>query len=264
LPYASANGLNLYYEMTNKDIPHNILLIPGLGGDHRNWHKLIPHINHNHNIITFDNRDSCFSDRAHYDYSIKDMAQDVAELLKSLDIHKTHVVGYSMGGAIAQEMAISFPYLVDHLILLATYTSGDPRGDAIFRTFASIKAKVSEEEFLRLILPWSFSIKDFEVPGFIEEVIYEVSKDQFRQEPTAYERQMKATISFQSRGRLNNISSPTLLIFGDEDILTPMRFARELVSDINGSRLIIIQNAGHGLLITRPKEMALAINSFLR
>ena len=82
------------------------------------------------------------------------MADDVAGLLSSMDINKTHIVGYSMGGAIAQEVAISYPDLVDKLILLSTYTSGDPRGDVIFESLASVRGKVSADEFLGLSLPW--------------------------------------------------------------------------------------------------------------
>ena len=112
-----------------------------------------------------------------------------------------------MGGAIAQELAISYPNLVNKLILLSTYTSGDPRGDVIFGSLASIRSKVSAEEFLRLSLPWSLSVDEFEIPGFIEGLIRDSALDEYRQEYSAYERQMKATVSFESRGRLSNTPS---------------------------------------------------------
>tara|TARA_Y100000590_G_scaffold58115_3_gene61322 strand:+ start:4000 stop:4581 length:582 start_codon:yes stop_codon:yes gene_type:complete len=191
------------------------------------------------------------------------MADDVAGLLSSMDINKTHIVGYSMGGAIAQEVAISYPDLVDKLILLSTYTSGDPRGDVIFESLASVRGKVSADEFLRLSLPWSFSVDEFQVPGFIETLMKDRASDEYRQEYSAYERQMRATIAFESSGRLGNISAQTLMIFGDADILTPMRFALELVEGIRSSNLIILEKSGHGIVITRAKDIAHEIDRFL-
>ena len=257
------NGLNLYYETSDHNDLQSILFISGLGGDHRTWSKVINHLEHPYNIVTFDNRDACMSERSSQPYTIKDMADDVAGLLSSMDINKTHIVGYSMGGAIAQEVAISYPDLVYKLILLSTYTSGDPRGDVIFESLASVRGKVSADEFLRLSLPWSFSVDEFQVPGFIETLIKDRASDEYRQEYSAYERQMRATIAFESSGRLGNISAQTLMIFGDADILTPMRFALELVEGIRSSNLIILEKSGHGIVITRAKDIAHEIDRFL-
>ena len=263
MPYISVNGLTLFYEISGNDKYPSILFISGLGGDHRAWTKIISYLEYPYSIITFDNRDACMSERSNQPYTIKDMADDVAELLHSLDVNKTHIVGYSMGGAIAQEIAISYPNLVDKLILLSTYTSGDPRGDVIFGSLASVRSKVSTEEFLRLSLPWSFSVDEFKIPGFIESLIKDNSLDEHRQEYSAYERQMKATISFESSGRLGNIHAPTLMIFGDADILTPMRFALELVEGIKSSNLIILEKSGHGIVLTRARDIAWEIDKFL-
>lgn len=263
MPYISVNGLTLHYEISGDDNLQSILFISGLGGDHRTWNKVINYLEYPYRIITFDNRDACMSGRSNQTYTIKDMADDVAELLHSIGISNTHIVGYSMGGAIAQELAISYPNLVNKLILLSTYTSGDPRGDVIFGSLASIRSKVSAEEFLRLSLPWSLSVDEFEIPGFIEGLIRDSALDEYRQEYSAYERQMKATVSFESRGRLSNISAKTLMMFGDADILTPMRFALELVEGIRSSNLIIFEKSGHGIVLTRAKDIASQIDSFL-
>ena len=79
-------------------------------------------------VIVFDNRDSGLSQRAQTPYAIRDMAEDAVGVLGELGIARTHVVGYSMGGAIAQEIAIEFPHIVDRLTLLATYDAGGPKG----------------------------------------------------------------------------------------------------------------------------------------
>ncbi len=263
MPYISLNGLKLYYEISGEENLKDILFISGLGGDHRTWDKVVNYLEYPYRTTTFDNRDACLSGRSDQPYTIKDMADDVAGLLSAIGISKTHVVGYSMGGAIAQELAISYPNLVDKLILISTYTSGDPRGDVIFGSLASVRGKVSAEEFVRLSLPWSLSVDEFRIPGLVESLIRDNASDEYRQEYSAYERQMKATISFESSGRLDKITAETLMLFGDADILTPMRFALELVEGIHSSKLIILEKAGHAIALTRARDIAYQIDKFL-
>jgi pimeloyl-ACP methyl ester carboxylesterase len=264
MPYATANGLSLYYEIEGESDAPPVLLITGLSGDHRGWGPLPSLLKASYRVISFDNRDSGQSQRAGAFYDIRDMAEDAAGLLKELSIDRAHVVGYSMGGAIAQELAISFPQLVDRLVLLATYDATDPRGAALFRGFASLRRDLPREQYIRFTLPWGYTYKEYQIPGLIEQVVEGVLEDSSFQEPEAYERQMEATIAFNSRDRLKHISSPTLLIFGEEDIMTPMRFARELVRGIRDSRLVTLEGTGHLFIRTRLKEIAALVDGFLR
>jgi len=264
MPYATANGLSLYYEIQGKPDAPPVLLITGLSGDHRGWESLLSLLSLSYRVISFDNRDSGLSQRADSPYTIRDMAEDAAGLLKELRIAHAHVVGYSMGGAIAQELAITFPQLVNRLGLLATYDATDPRGAALFRGFASIRRDLPRERYLRLTLPWAYTYKEYQIPGLIEQIVKDVLEDSLFQEPDAYERQMEATIAFNSRDRLHSIACPTLLIFGEEDLMTPMRFARELVRGIKDSKLVILEGTGHLFVRTRLKETAALIDAFLK
>ena len=263
MPHVTANGLSLYYEIEGTVDAPPVLLISGLGGDHRGWQPLVSRLKTSYRVITFDNRDVCLSQRAEAPYAIADMAKDTAGLLEAVGIPRAHVVGLSMGGAIAQELAISFPNLVDRLVLLGTYTAGDPRGTALFREFASMRRMLPSEDYLRLTLPLIYTHQEYQLPNFIEGIVNDRLEDPLHQEDDAYERQMEATIAFQSRGRLDRISCPALLVFGEEDIMTPMRFARELVRDIKGSKLIILEGTGHGFTRTRFRETATLIDGFL-
>jgi pimeloyl-ACP methyl ester carboxylesterase len=262
MPHVTVKSLSLYYEIGGASDAPPVLLIPGLSGDHRVWGPLASMLS-NCRVISFDNRDSGQSQRASGPYAIKDMAEDAAGLLKELGIARAHVVGYSMGGAIAQELAISFPQLVDRLVLLATYDAADPRGAALFRGFASLRRDLAREDYIRLTLPWAYTYKEYQVPGFIEQVIQGVLEDTLFQEPEAYERQMEATIAFNSRERLHSISCPTLLVFGEEDVMTPLRFARELVRGIKDSKLVTLEGTGHLFVRTRLAEIAALIEGFL-
>ena len=263
MPYVTANGLSLYYEIEGEADAPPVLLITGLSGDHRGWGALPSLLGTSYRVVSFDNRDSGLSQRAEAPYAVRDMAEDAAGLLGELGIASAHVVGYSMGGAIAQELAISFPQLVDRLVLLATYDATDPRGAALFRGFASLRRDLLREEYIRLTLPWAYTYKEYQIPGLIEQIVKDVLEDSLFQEPDAYERQMEATVTFDSRDHLHRISCPTLLIFGEEDVMTPMRFARELVRGIKDSRLVTLEGTGHLFVHTRLKETAALVDGFL-
>lgn len=264
MPYVTANGLSLYYEIQGRADAPAVLLISGLSGDHRGWATVVSMLEASYRVVIFDNRDCGLSQRASGPYAIRDMAEDAAGLLRELGIARAHVVGHSMGGAIAQELVLGFPQMVERLVLLATYDAGDARGSALFRGFASLRRDLPREEYLRITLPWVYTYKEYETPDLIEQRVRDGLADTSFQEPEAYERQMEATTSFRSRDRLHLISCPTLLIFGEEDVLTPLRFARELVRGIKGSRLVVMEGTGHLLVRTRTKETVALIDAFLR
>ena len=180
--YVNANGLNLYYETFGEPGSPPVLLISGLGGDHRGWKPLAQFLQDSFRVIVIDNRDSGLSQRALTPYAIRDMAEDAVGVLGELGIARTHVVGYSMGGAIAQEIAIEFPHIVDRLTLLATYDAGDPRGSALFRGFASLRRDLPRDEYIRLSIPWVYTHAEYEVEGFIEQLISDGMEDHLYQE----------------------------------------------------------------------------------
>lgn len=263
MPFASANGLSLYYEISGDPNATPVLLIAGLSGDHRGWGPLASILSERFRVVVFDNRDSGQSQRAREPYAIADLARDASDLLEQLSIPKAHVVGLSMGGAIAQELAISHPHTVDRLALLATFDVGDARAAALFRGFAELRATMPRADYLRLTLPWLYTAREYQVPGLIERIEADALQDPLFQEPEAFHRQMEATIAFSSRERLHHISCPTLIIFGEEDIMTPLRFARELVRGIKDSRLVTLEGTGHGFHRTRLSETAALIGGFL-
>ena len=251
-----------YVSEGNENAPV-IVLINGLGGDLRQWQALRLMLQSQYRVVSLDNRDSGHSERGDEQYYIEDMANDVVDLLDRLAIGKTHVIGYSMGGAIAQELAINQPQLVDKLILLATYDSTDNRAQDLFRGFASLRRDLNREDYLRLTLPWGYTYEEYEKPGFVEEVIAELVNDPLYQENEAFTRQMEATIAFNSRDRLHLIKAPTLLVFGDEDIMTPIRFANSMVARIKNAQLFVIKGTGHLFMRTRFREASEVIKDFL-
>ena len=125
------------------------------------------------------------------------------QCLGELGIARTHVVGYSMGGAIAQEIAIEFPHIVDRLTLFATYDAGDPTG---VRPCSGAHRRPEEaichrDEYMETLhWPWVYTHAEYEVEGFIEQLISDGMEDAlYQRDLTPSERQMEATIAYHSR-----------------------------------------------------------------
>ncbi|MEX0785216.1 MAG: alpha/beta fold hydrolase, partial [Dehalococcoidia bacterium] len=179
------------------------------------------------------------------------------------DVERAHVVGFSMGGAQAQEVAIRYPERVRKLVLCNTYTSRDARAAAMFRGRVLLRERLSAEEFHRLTLPWAYTHQDYGRPEYIEGVITALLKDANPQSNAAYARQIEATIDFVSDDRLGQIAAPTLLLFGEDDITTPLRFARSLEAGIEDTRTHVVPGAGHGLPWSHPDEFNEVVREFL-
>jgi pimeloyl-ACP methyl ester carboxylesterase len=256
-----STGLELFYREGGEGDP--ILWIMGLGNDHRGWAYQVPAFRERYRCITFDNRDCGQSQLADGPYATADMAEDAVGLLDVLDIEQAHVVGFSMGGAQAQEVAIRHPSRVRKLVLCNTYTSSDPRGEEIFRGRGLQREKLSVEEATRLMLPWVYTHEDYRREGFIEATMQSILNDPYPQSLDAFRRQIEATLDFDTRAHLGEIRAETLLVFGEDDITTPLRFARELEAGIPNATLTLVPGAGHGVPWSHAEEFNRIVGEFL-
>ncbi|GBD23965.1 Putative non-heme bromoperoxidase BpoC [bacterium HR29] len=263
MPAVTVNGMEIAYADRGDPTGRPVLFLPGLGGDGRWWRPVTDRFARPFRCLLVDPRDAGRSGRASKPYTVADMAIDIACLADALGLELFDVVGFSMGGAIAQELAITRPERVRRLVLIATYTSGDPRGSELFRGLAALRRRLPAAEYCRILFPWVYTHGEYRRPGFIEEAIARAAADPLWQEPEAYERQVEAAIAYCSEGRLGAVRAPALLIFGDEDLMTPLRFARRLLAELPDARLAVLAGAGHGLLATRPTEVAALIEGFL-
>lgn len=242
----------------------HVVWIQGLSLDHRGWAFQIPLLSQHFRCLTFDNRDAGQTSRSQGAYTIKTMADDTIGLMDALAIKQAHIVGLSMGGAIAQEIAIHYPARVRRLVLVATYTSGDPRGTDLLLSFVQMRSRFSREEYLRAVSPWIYSYQDYLVPGLVESAIKKGITDPYFLPSKVYARQAEAATKHFTEDRLKQIRAQTLIVAGDDDLLTPMRFARTLHEQIPGARLAVMQGGAHGLIWTRAEEFNHLVLSFLK
>lgn len=240
-----------------------VLFIQGLGVDHRGWAGVVRPLVHRFRCISFDNRDVGRSPIVDEPYDVVDMMEDAIGVLDACGVGRADIVGTSMGGVIAQELAIRHPERVRRLALITTYTSGDPRGTAIFEGQALLRRTLSREGYCRATF-WSvYSHQDYRREGFIDEMIHRTATNELWQPQEAYERHVRAVVSVSTEGRLHDIAAPTLILAGAEDILTPRRFSEVLARNIPDSRLEVIEGAGHGMIWSHPQAVADEIARFL-
>ncbi len=260
MPEARVNGLTLYYEVRGEGPP--LLLISGLGTNSLTWLSVRGVLSRHFRVITFDNRGAGRSDTSKTPYTIADMAADARGLLDNLGIGRAHVLGHSMGGYIAQELAIGYPEVVDRLILADTAPVSSDRNNVFFNDFLGWwKKGMDLEDRLRQWSFWLLTPERFNEAGFIENYIKAAAGDPYPQSPAGFRGQIEAIASFDARGRLGEIGAETLILEGKEDILIRPREA-ETLKRIPGSSLRSIPGAAHLLYVEQPAAFSRAVIEF--
>ena len=260
-----ANGQQLYYEVHGDGPP--LVLVMGIGYDSSLWTLAqVPALSTQFRVVLVDNRDAGRSSRATHPYRIADMADDLAGLLDALGIQRSHLLGLSMGGMIAQEFALRHADRLDRLVL--TGTGAAPARSAIdaIQIWRWVKANdatgkvFGEQQFVSL-----FSTAFLRNHQAVQNTAELLASNPYPMSPEAYGRQAEAYGQFDALDRLGSITAPTLVIVGEQDLLTPPWIAREVADAIPGARFEVIRGAGssHVVPIERPDEFNRLVSDFL-
>jgi len=261
MPVSKVNGIQIYYESLGDGAP--LLLIEGIPGTVPDWYPFASQLARDFKVVMFDNRGSGGSDKPQEWYTTSLMASDAAALLDSVGIPRANVFGVSMGGMIAQELAINFPEKVERLVLGCTHCGGQgvirptPLVDEAF-------ALETEDWAVRTrkLAPFAFSQRfGKDRPEALSEFIAKKSVDV--QPYFAYRRQLGAVIRHDTRQRLSKITSPTLVITGTADVVIPFQNSRVLHEKIPNSEIAMIEGAGHLFFIEEPEQTLQILRSFL-
>ncbi len=265
MPFAKINKIRVHYEVYGTGDP--VLMIQGLSAPGINWlyqaRDLSPHFE----VITYDNRGVGESDLPQSEaYPVPLMADDAAGLLKHLGVKRAHVVGASMGGAIAQELALRHPELVRSLVLACTWARGDGRFRHTVQAWVNLARRLAlEERFRDVLFPMVYSPGFFERPAAAREALIRLLAYPFPTTPEGMERQARGLLAWDgSRVKdLGTIKAPTLVLVGRDDILTPPAFARTLAALIPKAKLRILPG-GHAFFIEEASAFNRAVLAFLR
>ena len=260
-----ANAQELYYEVNGDGEP--LVLLMGIGYDSSLW-KLhqVPALSQHFEVITMDNRDVGRSGRAHAAYAISDMADDVAALLDGLGIERAHVLGLSMGALIGQELALRHPARVNRLVLCGPDRA--PAADGFHPISVWRWVKERDETgaiFAAQQFTWLFSSSFRRNPAAVRETIEFLSSNPHPVDAEAYARQAEAYLRYDPSGSTRAMDTPTLVIVGEQDLLTPPWVAREVAAAIPGARLEIIRGDGasHVVPLERPDDFNRLVIEFL-
>jgi 3-oxoadipate enol-lactonase len=260
-----ANGQELYFEVHGEGPP--LVLVMGIGYDATLWTLAqVPGLSQIFQVVIFDNRDVGRSSKATGLYTIADMADDVAALMNALAIKRAHLLGLSMGGMIAQEFALRHAGRLDRLVLSGCGAAPARVAFDPIRTWNWVKANdKTGEVFAGQQFTWLFSNAFLRNKEAVQQTISLLTSNPNPVGPEAYHRQAQAYLRYDALDRLADLKSPTLVIVGEQDLLTPPWVCREVADRIPGCQFEIIKGDGssHVVPIERPDEFNRLVTRFL-
>ncbi len=253
MPSATANGVELEYETFGDRSGAPLLLIGGLGTQLVTWDEAFCELlaGRGFNVIRFDNRDAGLSTWPESPYTLDDMAADAAGLVDALGIPAAHIVGASMGGFLAQLVALDHP---EHVLSLTSIMSGPSGEDQVQPTpeaqallFTPVPPTREERIALALVAKQTLLGPDDPYDEAYERAKASCAIDR-AYHPAGFARQLQAILAAPSRiPRLAAVRVPTLVVHGDADILVPVENGRMVAAAIPGARLLEIRGMGHDL-----------------
>jgi pimeloyl-ACP methyl ester carboxylesterase len=257
MPILPVNGIDLYYEITGNGEP--LLLIHGHGSSTRDWAYQVDHFAKKYQVITLDMRGFGRSSKPRGPYSIRMFAEDTAAFLQKIESAPAHVMGISMGGMIALELALGFPHRVKSLVLINTYPE--------MRVETWREMMMVWRRFLVLDL---FGVRRM---GMLLSKILFIKPEQEELRKTfiehwaendrrAYRESLKAIVNWDVESRLGEIRCPVLVVASDEDYL-PLEEKRVYTTKFPTGKLVVIEDARHAVTAERPEQLNGIVDEFL-
>ncbi len=232
MPTAQVNGIAVYYEQHGAGTP--LLLVGGLGADLTLFANVTRSFAEHHQVVTFDNRGAGRTDKPDEPYSIEQMAQDTVALLDALPIDRTHVLGVSMGGRIALELAIRHPARLDRLVLVSTSAASPGK--------------------LSMSLP-ARALKPLKKLGLL--------RSRYPQPTYGHERQRAASAGYNGLDHLDQVRAPTLILHGRDDRSMPLESAEQMRAGIADARLDVFRGGHMFFLLSQRDEFVARVVAFL-
>ena len=258
MPLAGCGDVELYYEERGAGRP--LLLVAGIPAVASDWASLAERLSGTRRVIAYDNRGSGASTTTPAPYTSAALAADAVGLLDALAIERTDVFGMSVGGMIAQELALGWPDRVDRLVLGCTHCGlahAAPPDREAGRAFAMETDDWGER--IRALAPFAFAAGAGPelLDPFVEKKVADV------QDPEGYRGQIAAALSHDTYDRLPQIAAPTLILTGDDDRVIPAASSEVLRQRIPASRLEVVAGSGHLFFLEQPDESVRRLEEFL-
>lgn len=262
MPFANIDGCNYYYEITGDGAP--LVMIRGLGSNLDHWYPQMPALKQRFRVLTFDNPGIARTKDVITPYSIQKMAKNIVGLMDAAGVEKANLFGLSMGGMIAQELALNFPERIQRLILCVTHCGKShsiPPSDKVNQLFAAmIKEGTNEAKAAAASVMFA--------PETLKnqpETAAEYAKVSMKHPASTniLIKQSQAIQEFDTWERLSEIKAPTLILGADKDVLIPMGNLNIIADRIPNTKLLFIKGGGHQVLVEQADACNAAIIDFL-
>jgi 3-oxoadipate enol-lactonase len=261
MPVIDAGSAQLNYERSGSGPP--LLLIMGLSGTLLHWGEpFVQALREDFEVISFDNRGVGQSSRVEAPFTIADLAQDTAGLLAALEIESAHVMGISMGGMTAQELALAHPGLVRTLTLGCTYCGGP--GNSLPPQPELGAAVMSGDRERALRATWEANVSQGFAQNADAYAAFRAIGEQRAVSVAVMMEQLSAITRHDTSTRLGQLEMPTLVVHGTEDRIIPVENGRMVAGLIPGAHLEILPGIGHLFFWELPERSAELVREHTR
>jgi pimeloyl-ACP methyl ester carboxylesterase len=259
----NTGAVETYYD--RRGAGPEVLMIAGLGDPAEAWQFQLEGLSDGYTVTAFDNRGAGRVPVPDGEpLTLEALADDAAALLRALDVEAAHVMGFSMGSTIAQHLALRNPGLVRSLVLCSTWG----RSDNYFKAMADswrwmIEGAPDERSFYESFFVWVYTARAHD-DGTVDQIIEEAMAFQYQQPPEALQQQIDAFRDHDLMDRLGEISAPTLVVAGTEDLITPPRLGRKVAGAIPGARFELLEGEAHQPFQEVPDRFNALVDEFWR
>ncbi len=262
MPTVTVKGQPIYFESHGQGFP--LVLIRGLGSNADHWYAQVPDLSAHFRVVVFDNRGIGRSGDPGGAFTIQAMAEDTVGLMDALEITQAHVLGVSMGGMIAQAIAVGLPQRVKGLVLVVTHCGGARQvrpTEEIARLVGEMVTVGSPESRIKALPAFFDAATLRSQPACVQ--TYAAVSLKYPADEKILTRQFAAIQGFDLYDRLPAIQAPTLVLASPGDVLIPPANSDLLASRIPHARLVSIPGGGHQILIEQPQACNRAVIDFL-
>lgn len=263
MPYArSSDGIRLHYEVLGRAGSPAVLMIQGLGADKHGWDMQRIPLAFSYRVIALDNRGAGRSDKPFGHYSLEQMADDAIAVLDAAGVEQAHIVGASMGGAISQMIGLKYPERVISLTLACTACRNHPWRKELLHGWATAATEKGIGSMTKEAARWVIGPRSFRrlLPAFGW-----LGPLAMGRTPHSFVSQVNAILDVDDSisDRLSEVTAPTLVLVGNQDILTPRGDSEEIAERMPNAELVVISGAAHGFMVEHASTFNRVLSDFL-
>lgn len=252
----------MYYEEHGDGDP--LILIAGLASDSQSWFPVLEQLARHSRVIIFDNRGVGRTTPQEAKNSISLMTDDMVDLMKKLNISSATCLGHSMGGFIAQDLAVRYPEFVNRLILAGTSSFMNARNQSLlFDWVENQESGMPQKRWFRNFFYWIFTPPFFESSEAVDYALKMALEYPYPQSQAGFRKQAEALASFDARKILYQINAPTLVLCGEKDLLFPPEDSIEIFDSLPDKIIRVVLNSAHAIHMENPLGFIQFVNDFM-